>query len=67
MPFIQIDAVKPTLEQKEKLIAGLTKVASETLGIDAVYFTVLIKENSTDNWGVGGVTLTQFLQKNAKS
>ena len=66
MPFIQIDAVNPTLEQKEKLIAGFTKVASETLGIDAAHFYVLVKENSTDNWGVGGETLTKFFQKNAK-
>jgi 4-oxalocrotonate tautomerase len=66
MPFIQIDAVKPSAEQKEKLIAGLTKTASETLGIDASHFYVLVKENDTDNWGVGGETLTKFLQKNSK-
>ncbi len=66
MPFIQIDAVQPTLEQKEQLIAGFTKVASETLGIDAAHFYVLVKENSTDNWGVGGQTLTKLFAKNAK-
>ena len=66
MPFIQIDTVKPSAEQKEKLIAGLTKVASEVLGVDAAFFYVLIKENDTDNWGVGGETLTKFMQKNAK-
>ena len=66
MPFIQSDAVKPNTEQKEKLIAGLTKVASEALGIDAAHFYVLVKENDTDNWGVGGETLTKFLQKNSK-
>ena len=66
MPFIQIDAVKPSVEQKQKLIAGFTKVASETLGIDAAHFYVLVKENDTDNWGVGGETLTKFLQKNTK-
>ena len=66
MPFIKIEAAKTTPEQKEKLIAGFTKVASETLGIDAAHFYVLIKENDTDNWGVGGETLTKFLQKNSK-
>ena len=66
MPFIQIDAVKPTQEQKEQLIAGFTKVASETLGIDPAHFYVLVKENSTDNWGVGGQTLTKFFAKDAK-
>ncbi len=29
MPYIQIEAVKPTKEQKEKLISELTRVASE--------------------------------------
>ena len=33
MPLISIDAVHPTKEQKEKLIAGLTKTASEILGV----------------------------------
>ncbi len=66
MPFIQIEATKPSPEQKEKLIAGLTKVASEILGVDAAYFYVLIKENETDNWGVGGETLTKFLQSKSK-
>lgn len=66
MPFIQIAAARMSAEQKEKLIAGLTKIASETLGVDAAYFYVLIKENDTDNWGVGGEMLTKFLQRNAK-
>ena len=66
MPYIQIETTKASPEQKEKLIAGLTKVASETLGVDASAFYVVIKENDTDNWGVGGETLTKFLQKNAK-
>ena len=39
MPLISIDAVHPTKEQKEKLIAGLTKTASEILGVDEKFFT----------------------------
>lgn len=66
MPIIQIEAGKVSVEQKEKLIASVTKVASETLGVDAAFFYVLIKENATDNWGVGGETLTRFLQKRGK-
>ena len=41
-------------------------VASEILGVDAAYFYVLIKENETDNWGIGGETLTKFLQSKSK-
>ena len=61
MPIISIDAVHPTKEQKEKLIAGLTKTAS-----DEKFFYVLVKENDLDNWGVGGKTLTQFLAEQKK-
>ena len=66
MPLISIDAVHPTKEQKEKLIAGLTKTASEILNVDEKFFYVLIKENDLDNWGVGGKTLTKFLEQNKK-
>ena len=66
MPIISIDAVHPTKEQKEKLIAGLTKTASEILGIDEKFFYVLVKENDLDNWGVGGKPLAQFLAEQKK-
>ena len=66
MPIISIDAVHPTKEQKEQLIAGLTKTASEILGVDEKFFYVLVKENDLDNWGVGGKTLTKFLEENKK-
>ena len=66
MPIISIDAAHPTKEQKEKLIAGLTKTASEILGIDEKFFYVLVKENDLDNWGVGGKPLAQFLAEQKK-
>ena len=61
MPLISIDAAHPTKEQKEKLIAELTKTASNILGVDEKFFYVLVKENDLDNWGVGGKTLTQLM------
>jgi len=63
MPIIKIETIKTSEETKEKLIAELTKTASEILGFKPATFYVLIKENETDNWGVGGETLTKFLQK----
>ncbi len=66
MPFISIEAARPTKEQKEKLIAGLTKTASEILGVDEKFFHVLVKENDLDNWGVGGKPLAQFLAEQKK-
>ena len=66
MPLISIDAVHPTKEQKEQLIAELTKTASKILNVDEKYFYVLVKENDLDNWGVGGKTLAQFLAEQKK-
>lgn len=63
MPIIKLETGKATTEQKEKLIVGFTKVASETLGIAEEHFYVLIKENELDNWGVGGEMLSKRYQK----
>lgn len=61
MPFIKIEAGTMDKTKKEALITGLTKVASETLGIAPEAFTVLIKENEMDNWGTGGRMLSKVL------
>ncbi len=66
MPIIKLEAAKVSKEQKEKLIADLTRVASEDLGVPEEFFYVLIKENELDNWGVGGKTLTKFLEEHKK-
>lgn len=66
MPFITLEGGKIDREKKEKLISGLTKVASETLGIAEDAFIVLIKENELDNWGIGGKVLTKVLEERAK-
>ena len=66
MPFISIEAAHPTKEQKEKLIAGLTKTASDILGVDEKFFYVLVKENDLDNWGSGGRPLAQVLAEQKK-
>ncbi len=66
MPFIKLEAGMMDKETKEKLICELTKVASEALGISEDAFTVLLKENETDNWGVGGKVLAKVLEERAK-
>lgn len=65
MPFIKMEAGKYTKEQKEALIKGFTKVASETLGIPEDAFVVLLKENDLDNWGTGGEMLSKKLARQA--
>jgi 4-oxalocrotonate tautomerase len=66
MPFIKIEAGKMNKETKEKLICAVTKAASENLGIPEESFTILLKENETDNWGVGGKVLTRVLEERVK-
>ena len=65
MPFIKLEGGKIDKEKKEELISELTRAASETLGIPKEAFTVLIKENDTDNWGLGGKVLTKVLAERA--
>ena len=65
MPFIEIKTAKATTEQKEKLVEGFTRVASETLNMPASAFYVLIQENEPENWGVGGKTLPQIAAEKA--
>lgn len=65
MPFIKLEAGKMDKETKERLIMGLTKVASETLGIPEEAFIVLLKENEMDNWGTGGRVLSKVLAERA--
>jgi 4-oxalocrotonate tautomerase len=61
MPFIKIEAGIVDKEKKEKLIIGLTRIASETLGIPEDAFIVLIKENEMENWGTGGKVLSKVI------
>lgn len=61
MPIIRLDAVHPTKDQKERLIADLTNAASNVLGVAPEYFYVVINEHELEDWGVGGKSLEQFL------
>ena len=65
MPFIALEVGQATKDQKQQIIAGVTQVASDVLGIAPEHFQVLINENSLDNWGVGGEMLSDRSVKNA--
>jgi 4-oxalocrotonate tautomerase len=54
MPVITLEAGQMDKNQKESLIAELTRVASDILKISPDAFVVLLKENPYDNVGVGG-------------
>ncbi len=63
MPFISYEAGRVTDDQKKDLIRALTKTASEITSIPESSFTVLIKENPINSWGIGGISLEEIMKK----
>jgi 4-oxalocrotonate tautomerase len=61
MPYIliQLTGEPVTTEQKQTLIRGATDLVVETLKKDPATTFVVIDEVPTDNWGVGGISVTQ--------
>lgn len=56
-----------TKEQKEKLIKGITELFAETFnGRGAKSAVVIIDEVSTDNYGIGGESITQIRKNSIK-
>ncbi len=67
MPTIILEASKMTKEQKETLIEGFTRLASETLNIPVQAFHVYLRENDPDNIGTGGKMLSKIhAERNVK-
>lgn len=62
MPFVNIKITKEgvTKEQKEKVIAGVTQVLVDVLGKNPKTTFVIIDEVDTDNWGIGGESVTEM-------
>ena len=60
MPFVNIKITREgaTKEQKEKLIQGATQLLVDVLGKNPATTVVVIEEVDTDNWGVGGESVT---------
>lgn len=60
MPFVNIKVTREgvTAKQKEQLISGATRLLQEVLGKNPQTTFVVIDEVETDNWGVGGETVT---------
>ena len=61
MPYVNIRITKDsaTAEQKAKVISGVTELLRDVLGKDPQTTFVLIDEVETDNWGIGGETVTR--------
>jgi 4-oxalocrotonate tautomerase len=60
MPYVNIRITREgaTSEQKAELIRGVTRLLQDTLGKNPATTVVTIDEVETDNWGIGGETVT---------
>jgi 4-oxalocrotonate tautomerase len=61
MPYVNIRITREgaTREQKAALIRGATQLLVDILGKNPQTTVVTIDELDTDNWGVGGETVTE--------
>jgi 4-oxalocrotonate tautomerase len=60
MPFVNIKITNEgvTPEKKQQLIAGATQLLVDVLGKNPKTTVVIIDEVDTDNWGLGGESVT---------
>jgi 4-oxalocrotonate tautomerase len=60
MPYVNIKITREgaTTEQKAELIRGVTELLRDTLGKNPATTVVVIEEVDTDNWGIGGESIT---------
>jgi 4-oxalocrotonate tautomerase len=60
MPYVNIRITREgvTAEQKERLIKGATQLLVDVLGKNPATTVVVIDEVDTDNWGIGGESIT---------
>jgi 4-oxalocrotonate tautomerase len=65
MPFVNIkvtnEGVSP--DQKAALIKGATDLLANVLGKNPATTVVVIEEVDTDNWGIGGESITLRRQR----
>ena len=63
MPYVNIRVTRengtPTAEQKAELIKGATELLVRVLGKNPATTGVAVVQKDTDNWGVGGETVTR--------
>lgn len=61
MPYVNIRITKDgaTAEQKAQVIKGVTDLLRDILGKNPQTTVVVIDEVDTDNWGIGGETVTR--------
>lgn len=65
MPYVNIKITKDgaTAEQKAQLISGVTQLLVDVLDKNPQRTMVVIDEVDTDNWGLGGESVTVTRRK----
>jgi len=65
MPYVNIKITdeKVTKAQKTKLIEGATQLLVNVLGKNPATTVVVIDEVDTDNWGIGGESVTELRKR----
>ena len=60
MPYVNIKLTREgaTSAQKATLIREVTRLLADTLGKNPATTVVVIEEVETDNWGIGGESVT---------
>lgn len=61
MPYVNIKVTNEGLTKSKKgeLIEGVTNLLRDVLGKNPETTVVIIDEVETDNWGIGGQTVTE--------
>jgi 4-oxalocrotonate tautomerase len=67
MPYVNVRITREgaTAEQKEEVIRRMTQVLVDVLGKNPETTVVVVDEVETDNWGIGGTTVTKRRRKKA--
>ena len=65
MPYVNVKITREgaTAEQKAEVIRRMTQVLVDVLGKNPETTVVVIDEVDTDNWGIGGATVTERRRK----
>ncbi len=62
MPYVNVKITKEgaTAAQKEAIIAGMTQVLVDVLNKNPATTVVVIDEVEMENWGIGGMPVSEF-------
>lgn len=61
MPYVNIKITNENVtdEKRKELIKGVTQLLHDVLNKNPATTVVTIDEYSTDNWGIGGIQVTE--------